>query len=111
MTTTSKLPPEVEASLALLGGNLQVARKRRGENQEQFAQRLGVTRQTLAEMERGSSSVAIGSYAMALWAIGMAEDLAQMAHPDRDIQGKVSEREAQPQRVRERSSDRERFNF
>jgi transcriptional regulator with XRE-family HTH domain len=97
--------------LKLFGENLQTARKRRGETLEQFAKRIGITRQTLAEMERGAAGVAIGSYAMALWVIGMTDDLAQAGHPDRDIQGKVAEREGMPQRVRERSSDRGRYEF
>jgi DNA-binding XRE family transcriptional regulator len=104
-------PETVLKSLSMMGENLQVARKRRKESQEQFAQRMGVSRKTLIEMERGSPLVAMGTYAMALWTIGMSEDLSEVAHPDRDIQGKVAEREANPQRVRPERPGNERYNF
>ena len=104
-------PEDVLKSLHTMGYNLQVARKRRKESQEQFAQRIGVSRKTLIEMEHGSPLVAVGTYAMALWTIGMSEDLAVVAHPDRDIQGKVAERESSPQRVRAGQHDTERYNF
>lgn len=107
----NKLPAEVEERLSLLGENLKLARRRRRETQTDFAKRIGVTRQTLAEMERGSPLTTIGNYAMALWVIGMSEDLAQIAHPDRDIQGKVAEREMDPMRVRGEAPDTERYKF
>ena len=51
-------------------------------------------------MEKGSPSVAMGSYVTVLWVIGMTEDLVQMEHPDRDIHGKVAEHEAPTTRAR-----------
>jgi DNA-binding XRE family transcriptional regulator len=77
-----------------------VARKRRRETQEEFAERIGVSRTTLVQMERGSLAVALGNYASALWVLGMAEQIAELADPSKDVQGQVAERDAQPERVR-----------
>lgn len=104
-------PPQVLSQLKQLGENLKLARIRREESTEAFANRLGITRPTLAALENGSPSVAIGTYAMALWAIGMTDDLGEVAHPDRDIQGKLAERELHPERIRDSATDNERYNF
>lgn len=107
----TNIDEEIARSLTSLGSNLKIARVRRQETQEQFAKRIGTTRQRVAEMENGSPNVTMSNYAKALWAIGMAEDLSEVAHPDRDIQGKVSERENDPQRVTSERRNTERYNF
>jgi hypothetical protein len=44
--------------------------------------------------------------------IGMADDIGQLADPDRDTHGKVIERARAPERVRAaHSAERERYNF
>lgn len=115
MRKTRDLPPAVLSQIAAFGNNLKVSRIRRGETQDQVADRLGVTRQTIAQMEEGSPKVIFENYALALWNIGMSEDLTELADPDRDIQGKVAERERDPERVRAEKAEsdniRERLNF
>jgi transcriptional regulator with XRE-family HTH domain len=111
MLQMDNINEEISRSLSLLGSNLRTARVRRQETQDQFAKRIGTTRQRVAEMENGSPSVAMSYYARALWAIGMTEDLGEIAHPDRDIQGKVAERENDPERVSSQRRDAERYNF
>ena len=80
----SSLPPIVLTSLALLGENLSIARKRRRESQALWAQRLGVSIPTLKRMECGDPGVAVGIYATALWLIGRADALGPLADPAQD---------------------------
>jgi transcriptional regulator with XRE-family HTH domain len=78
------LPPVVAEALRKLGENLAIARVRRRESQRVWAQRLGVSIPTLIRMERGESSVGMGVYATALWLIGRAQAIPDLAAPAAD---------------------------
>src|SRR5689334_16532270 len=78
------LPPVVQQSLRLLGENLAVARIRRQETQSEWARRMGVSRPTLIRMEQGDPGVGVGIYATALWLMGRAEALPDLAAPAED---------------------------
>lgn len=80
----STMPPIVLAQLQHLGEHLAIARKRRKESRRAWAERIGVTEPTLARMEKGDPSVAFGSYATALWLMGRAQALAELAAPEFD---------------------------
>lgn len=79
------LPPEAAVALAGLGEHLAIARVRRKESQRQWAQRLGVSVPTLIRMERGDPSVSIGIYTTALWMMGRAGALGELAAPETDL--------------------------
>lgn len=79
------MPPAVLAQLQQLGEHLAIARKRRKESRKAWAERIGITEPTLARMEKGDPSVALGSYATALWLIGRAQALAEVAAPELDL--------------------------
>src|SRR4051812_23937659 len=78
------LPPAASQALRTLGENLAIARIRRHESQKAWAKRLGVSIPTLIRMERGDSGVGMGIYATALWLIGRAASLADLAAPAED---------------------------
>ena len=78
------LPPAVAQALKRLGDNLAVARIRRKESQRLWAQRLGVSVPTLIRMEQGDPGVSAGIYATALWLIGRAQALPELADPSQD---------------------------
>jgi transcriptional regulator with XRE-family HTH domain len=78
------LPAAVTSALAALGENLAVARLRRRESQRAWALRLGVSVPTLIRMERGDPGVGMGIYATALWLIGRAAALPELADPQAD---------------------------
>jgi transcriptional regulator with XRE-family HTH domain len=80
----SALPPSVTEGLKKLGENLAIARVRRKESQRVWAKRLGVSIPTLIRMEQGEPSVAMGVYATALWMIGRAAALPELAAPEHD---------------------------
>jgi hypothetical protein len=78
------LPPAVGAALAAFGENLAIARIRRKESQRVWARRLGVSVPTLIRMEQGDPGVGMGIYATALWLIGRAQALPELADPKSD---------------------------
>jgi transcriptional regulator with XRE-family HTH domain len=95
------LPAAVTGALAALGDNLAVARLRRRESQRAWALRLGVSVPTLIRMERGDPGVGMGIYATALWLIGRAQALSELADPqadrgalERDVRAAVKRRAA-----------------
>ena len=78
------LPPGAAQALRSLGENLAIARVRRREPQRAWAKRLGVSVPTLIRMERGDPGVGAGIYATALWLIGRANALPDLAAPAND---------------------------
>lgn len=81
----SSLPPITAAALRQLGEHLAIARKRRKESQRAWAARIGVSIPTLIRMEKGDAGVSMGAYATALWLMGRAEALADIADPATDL--------------------------
>jgi transcriptional regulator with XRE-family HTH domain len=78
------MPPATTRALRALGENLAIARVRRRESQRAWARRLGVSIPTLIRMERGDPGVGVGIYATALWLIGKADALPDLAAPAND---------------------------
>jgi transcriptional regulator with XRE-family HTH domain len=78
------LPPIASSALKKLGENLAIARVRRRETQRAWAKRLGVSIPTLIRLERGDPGVGIGIVATALWLLGRAQALPELADPEKD---------------------------
>ena len=95
-------PAAVEDALGRLGRNLRTARLRRRLRLQDVADRLGVSRFTVADLERGKSSVSAAAYFGALWALGLLDRADDLADPDRDEEGKVLESARSPQRASRR---------
>jgi transcriptional regulator with XRE-family HTH domain len=88
------LPPAAAQALKSLGENLAIARLRRRESQREWAGRLGCSVPTLIRLERGDPGVGAGLYATALWLIGRASRLPDLAAPAEDrgaLEGDVRE--------------------
>lgn len=88
------LPPAATQALRSLGENLAIARLRRRESQREWAGRLGCSVPTLIRLERGDPAVGVGLYATALWLIGRAGRLPELAAPAEDrgaLEGDVRE--------------------
>ena len=81
----AEMPPAVRSLLRQLGANLSIARKRRKESIKAWAGRVGVSQPTLTRMEHGDPSVAMGTYATALWMIGRAPAIPELAAPQLDL--------------------------
>lgn len=75
--------PDTEKVLQTLGEQIKLARLRRNLSAELVAERAGISRASLWNVERGSASVAIGIYAAVLHALnGMDKDLLLVAKDD-----------------------------
>lgn len=79
---TSILLPKAQKLLAELGENVKLARLRRKLSTEQVSERANLSRATLWAIEKGSPSVAMGSYVQVLFVLGLAGDLAHVARDD-----------------------------
>lgn len=74
--------PKTTAILERLGENIRLARLRRNISSSLQAERAGISRPTLAMIEKGSPSVSLGNYAQVLVSLGLQEDLLRVAAED-----------------------------
>lgn len=80
---TTVILPQTQRLLNQMGEQIRLARLRRRLTAELVAERAGISRMTLSNIEKGSPSVAIGSYAAVLHALnGMDRDLLLVAKDD-----------------------------
>ena len=104
MTARSPLllapPYAVERALKTLGANLKTARVRRNLSLQDIADKIGVGRHVVSDAEKGKPSTGIAIYAAILWALGLSEQLLDVADPDRDEEGKTLARSREPSRAR-----------
>ncbi|XLZ68766.1 helix-turn-helix transcriptional regulator [Massilia sp. SR12] len=69
--------------LANLGERLRLARRRRKITAVLFAERMGVSRETLRRLEKGDPTIAIGTYLRALRVLGLDDDIDSVARDDK----------------------------
>ena len=100
MKKTSIMPIPVNKALKTLGQNIKEARIKRRLTLELVAERAGISYLTLRNVEKGSATVAFGIYAKVLFALGLLDNLYEIANPDKDEVGKIFESENLPKRVR-----------
>jgi transcriptional regulator with XRE-family HTH domain len=92
------LLPKLRRLLEGLGENIKYARLRRKYSAEQVAERANMSRNTLWQIEKGSPSVSMGSYAQVLFVLGLEKDLELLGKDDvlgrklQDAELKVSAR-------------------
>ena len=96
---TPPLPLPVQRVLRKLGGDIREARLRRRIQTAVMADRVQVSRPTLWKLEQGDPSVGIGTYATALYVLGMVDRLAEVADIGNDPVGRQLASEALPQRI------------
>ena len=93
-------PIPVIRALRKLGHDIRDARRRRRIPVAILAERASISRMTLNRVEKGDSRVSAGAYATVLFALGMAERLADVADPRHDAIGRELEEEHLPERIR-----------
>lgn len=74
--------PRFQQILVQLGENIKLARKRRRLTTIQVAERAGIDRTTLYQVEKGSPSVSIGAYFNVLRVLGLQDDFMKLAADD-----------------------------
>lgn len=65
-----------------LGTKIKLARLRRKLSTTQIAERAGINRVTLWQIEKGSPSVSMGAYAQVLFVLGLEKDFKKVAEDD-----------------------------
>ena len=76
------LLPRIQHILEKLGENIKLARLRRKLTTMQVAERAGITRTTLWNIEKGTGGVSLAAYAQVLLILGLEKDLLSLAHDD-----------------------------
>ena len=82
MKTSPAILPKNLKVLKVLAEHLQLARLRRKFSAEQVAERAGISRKTVYNIEQGIPTVAIGSYLQVLFVLGLEQDLSMVAASD-----------------------------
>ena len=82
MKSTPAILPKNIKILQDLGEQIHFARLRRSLSSEQMAERTGISRKTIYNIEQGSPTVAIGSYLQVLFVLGLEKDVTMVASAD-----------------------------
>jgi len=98
------LPISLRRSLLALGVGINVARRKRRFTVASMAERLAISMGTYRRIERGDPTVAMGTYAMALFVLDL-RNLEQIVAPANDELGLMLDQERLPKRVRHRLSE------
>lgn len=99
-----KLSISLRRGLKNLGESLKKARIRRRLKMVTVADRAGVSRETLAKIQRGDPGVSMGNYAAVIFALGLGTEWMNLADITEDRVGQMLDEERLPSRVRESSS-------
>jgi len=98
--SSSRMPMPVIRALRKLGRDIRDARRRRRIPVAILAARASISRTTLNKVEKGAPGVSLGAYATVLFALGMADRLADLADLRHDPVGLELEEEQLPERIR-----------
>ena len=96
--------PQTQEILSRLGERIKFARLRRKLPVSLIAERAGISRATLWQVENGSPSVAMGIYAAVLNGLGMASELNNVIKED--VLGKTLQDLGLPMRKRAPKQDK-----
>jgi transcriptional regulator with XRE-family HTH domain len=102
---TTPLPLPVEKALLRLGQQLSLARRRRHLSQEDLAERIGASVNTVRRLEDGYPGIAMQTFARALQVFGELDKLTKFMDTPEDTVGLVLMDGSVPQRVRRRKRE------
>lgn len=91
---------ETRKALTALGRRLHQARLERNDSMTVFAQRIGVSEQTVRAMERGLPTVQIGTWLEALWVLNELEPLGRLLEKRESLLDLARREESARQRQR-----------
>lgn len=106
MPTPHRSPFAVRRGLKKLGLDIKEARLRRALPASVVAARAFTSRPTLQRIEAGDPGVGIGIYAAVLHALGLLDNLGEVADASRDETGLALSASALPKRARIKSTKR-----
>ena len=96
-----KLPVSVRNGLKRLGADLKNARLRCRLKMVTIADRAGISRETLAKVQKGDPGGSMGSYASVIFALGLGTGWMTLADIFNDKMGQALDEERIPQRARD----------
>jgi transcriptional regulator with XRE-family HTH domain len=99
MAQKGNLPIPVKKALCKLGQDISEARRRRRIPTPLMAERAGISRATLAKVEKGDPTVSLGGYASVLFVLGLTARLQDLADATHDLTGRELADEALPKRI------------
>lgn len=97
-------PYAVEKALRSLGQNIKKARLRRKLTRDQLAEKIGISRYVLADIEKGKPTTSVAAYLGSLWALGLLNQMEKVADPDLDLEGKTLEAARNPKTAPKRKA-------
>lgn len=100
MPQALSIPLPAAHALRKLGRDLALARRKRGISTSDMAARLFVSRDTLWRLERGDSTVALGTLATAAFVLQLHDRLANLAAPATDALALSLDEQRLPKRIR-----------
>lgn len=100
---TSPLPLPVERSLRRLGQSVSLARRRRHMSQEDLAERIAASINTVRRLEDGYPGIALQHFVRALHVFGEIDKLDHLLDTAQDSVGLVLMDEKLPQRIRRKT--------
>jgi len=77
-----QIPISLQKVLSQMGEDIKLARLRRKLSTVQVAERAGISRPTLWQIEQGLPSVSMGYYAMVLFVLGLESNIETLAAKD-----------------------------
>ncbi len=102
MKNKSELPLPVAKALRKVGQDMSEARRRRRISTELMAERAGISRGTLAKIEKGDPTSSMGNYAAVLFVLGMVSRISDLVDANHDLIGRQIDEENLPKRIRPR---------
>lgn len=94
------LPIPVLKALSKVGEDIKDARRRRRIPIALMAERAGISRATIAKIEKGDAGTSIGAYTCVLFVLGMVDRISDLVDAAHDLTGRRLEDEKLPQRIR-----------
>ena len=101
--TNTPFSPELQERLRRLGQRLRDARVHRRLRPIDLAQKTGLSRSTIENMERGEAATSLGAYAHTLWVLGLDREIDLLADPGLDREGIALTYSSADKRVRART--------
>src|SRR5688572_1245063 len=93
-------PFPIEQAAKRLGADLRTARLNRNLSVAEVAAKIGTGPRAVMDAEKGKVSTVVAVYMALLWAYGLLDQLAEVADPGRDAEGKALASAGQRQRAR-----------
>ncbi|MFA6287116.1 MAG: helix-turn-helix transcriptional regulator [Opitutaceae bacterium] len=95
----TSIPLPAAHALRKLGRDLSLARRKRGISTADMAARLFVSRDTLWRLEKGDPTVALGTFATAMFVLQLQDRLAGLAEPASDVLALSLDEDRLPKRI------------